>query len=271
MYGIIFNDDTFSNVSDTIFQLPKGSGVNTPRSPWITLPQQKGVITLRDYNNAWEGRAYTWSLVTYAKEEERQRLLDEAKHWAYAVHDKDSDQDGELIEPHTHIIATFEQQVSIEKIKKILGSDQNTFGECRRKCGSTWVKLNISELFRYLLHRGYEDKYQYDDEVRVIDSILYWRQYENIQGGAQSDNETFLKDLLSMEYEDERDKIFKLACKYGRDYIKNIRIYTEFANMMLAMERKELDRGDIQNNRESITKLSNTLFEPMEEGEEGPF
>lgn len=182
----------------------------------------------------WSGRAYTWSLVTYADTVLIKRLLAEARHWAWCYHDKDTNEDGTPKEPHTHIIVTFEQQKSLQSIKDILQSEQNTFGECRRKSGDNWVNLNVKALFDYLIHEGRPDKYPYDPEERHFDSEIYWKRYFTDVREFESNRE-FVQDLTA-PYKNLIEMDLFLANKYGKDYIKNRLIYHSFRSEQISAE-----------------------------------
>lgn len=174
---------------------------------------------------AWSGRAYTWSLISYATIEELERLFREAKHWAYCIHDKDvNEESGELKERHIHVLVTFEKHQSFPQICALIDSNQNTLGECRRKCGDKWINLNVQCLYDYLIHYSYTDKYQYDESERVVDDGSYWARYEK---GKRPTGDEFLADLLD-EYMNERDLLQTMAKKYGRDFIKNYERYVAF-------------------------------------------
>lgn len=175
----------------------------------------------------WSGRAYTWSLITYASKDEIKRLLDFSRHWCLCYHDKDTKEDGTPKEPHTHILVTFEREISLNKIQSIINSDQNTLGECRRKVGSTFVPLDVRALYEYQLHIGYPDKYHYDSTCRICDNKSYWNQYEKTVDNSTSKNEEFFTDLFG-EYRSNTEFELFMARKWGRDYIKNRTQYAEF-------------------------------------------
>lgn len=176
------------------------------------------------------GRAYTWFLMTYASYEEFSRLWEIASHYAWGYHDKDTTLDDHgkevLKTPHTHILITFQEWISLDKIKSIIDSDQNTMGECRRKVGNTFVKLNIQGCFDYILHLNDSDKYPYDASIRHTDGTEYWTRYDKTITQDNS-NELFLQDLLGAYRTDSEYKMF-MANKYGKDYIKNRDKYDTF-------------------------------------------
>lgn len=185
--------------------------------------------------NEYSGQAYTWSLTSYASGEEIERLLRIAKHWAYCLHDKDKrvDEQGEVVdvEPHTHIICTFEQRKSLEQIKKALASESNTLGMCRRKQGDEWTGLNVKGLYQYLIHEKETDKVRYQKEDRVVDEISYWKRYED-NDNVNDNNAELLKDLTA-DYETEKEFLVYMALKYGASFIRYNKQYLDFRARIL--------------------------------------
>lgn len=177
---------------------------------------------------AWSGRAYTWSLITYADFVSIDRLLSETQHFAYCIHDKDCDENGEQVTPHVHILCTFEKNVSLNWIKEKMNSTQNTLGECRRRCGNKWTTLNVQGLYEYLIHEGFPEKYQYSPEDRKVDNTEYWKKYER---RLRESSDEFLIDLLA-DYINERELMLTMAKKYGRDFLKNYERYIAFRNKL---------------------------------------
>ena len=193
----------------------------------------------------YSGKAYTWSLVTYASIRDLNKLLSYSKHWAYCFHDKDiNEETGELKVPHFHVICTFDNQVSLEHIRALLESGQNTLGECRRKCGSNWIPLNVSSLYAYLIHQGYEDKYQYDETERVVDSTHYWQRFDQYKKPS-GDNE-FITDLLGA-YHTRGEFLLEMGKKYGRDFIKNYKSYEDYRNNLMVYTLSETEGDENEN------------------------
>lgn len=197
---------------------------------------------MTEQKTEWSGRAYTWSLMTYASFEEIERLLNEAKHYAWCYHDKDENEDGTKVTPHTHIIIIFEQQKSLKWIQDKINSTQNTLGECRKKVGNDFVPLSIEGLYSYLLHIGYPDKYQYDLDERHIDNLEYWKRYD--KEVITNVDQDFIADLLSTEFQRETDHKLFMAQKYGRDFIRNYDKYRSFRESMFIKELYEIGIDD---------------------------
>lgn len=82
--------------------------------------------------------------------------------WAYIKHDKDKNEDGELVAPHYHFTLQFKKRVSVDSIAKRLKENANQF-EIMTKRGLN-AKVSANNAFAYLVHRteNAREKYQYD-------------------------------------------------------------------------------------------------------------
>jgi hypothetical protein len=79
-------------------------------------------------------------------------------------HDKDSDENGELCEAHTHIIIDYETPRKLTTISNLLQVETN------------FIELvkNKKKMLRYLTHKDDADKYQYqDNEVMTNNDTNY--------------------------------------------------------------------------------------------------
>lgn len=74
--------------------------------------------------------------------------------WAYIVHDKDTDENGELLKPHVHWVGSKRTPSLISTVSNQLGVPENAIEFCK-----SW-KTSI----RYLVHDDNNDKYHYSDE-----------------------------------------------------------------------------------------------------------
>lgn len=172
-------------------------------------------------------RFYTWGLIMYGTEEQVKRLCTEqCRNWAYALHDKDTLEDGTPKVPHFHVIATFDQQKSFATVVRLCKSytEQNVMAEPVGDIGGAMA---------YLTHETEKaiegGKYQYDREIVRYSSKDFYTKY--VKGEEVSENEAFVEDLLCPE---EQFSVIKLAKRYGRDFIKNVRSYMDFRMMALA-------------------------------------
>lgn len=181
-------------------------------------------------------RAYTWGVVTYATPEEFQPLLDSAKNWCYTLHDKDwvVDDTGERKpkEPHYHIILSFENEQSFKQVRERVVSAQNTLAQRlkNQSCG----KESVRGLYDYLTHRNEnpEEKYIYDDSIRVSNDIAYWEHRCRKELAMLNTQDSFYEDLLSDDFD-----IALMGRKYGRDFIRNMKNYCAYRNAVLQERR----------------------------------
>lgn len=196
-------------------------------------------------------RYYTHSIVSYASEEEIQRLLDLAKAWAYIKHDKDEELSGKLRDTHFHIVATFTQPKSFKWVRNQVVSTQNTFSEA--------IKGEISDVLDYFTHKGIAEKYHYDENDIVYSDRDYWKRRVNNGEDEESKNEAFMDDLLASNFSAEA-----MGRKYGRDFIKNYRSYKDFREMVLC-EREHNERQALKSQLEEGEKCK--YFKLTEAGE----
>lgn len=161
-------------------------------------------------------RYYRWSLVTYASEDELIDLKSKALHYAYILHDSDN------VTPHIHFLCTFQQQISLSRIKSIISSTQNTLGQ---------RLFSNTAMYSYLTHENLEEseKAIYDSSKIICDDIDFWTLSHNTK---EEENESFIIDLINLSP-------YEMAIKYGRDFIKNFARYQEFRNILIGLKDEE--------------------------------
>lgn len=91
------------------------------------------------------------------------QMIGTAKVWIIN-HDKDTNENGEIIESHTHIMLDYETPRKITTISNLLEVESNFIEIVRNKKG----------MLRYLTHMDDLDKHRYDfDEVYTNDNVSY--------------------------------------------------------------------------------------------------
>lgn len=88
--------------------------------------------------------------------------------YAYILHDKDVDSNGDLKKPHYHVLCWFPSYVHIDAFVKVTGRNVEAFTSIRSRDRS----------IQYLVHRNDPDKYQYDisdihSEGLCLDNYFY--------------------------------------------------------------------------------------------------
>lgn len=93
----------------------------------------------------------------YMTEEQIEKGLDHnaVKDYAYILHDKDENSEGEKKKPHWHICIRFKDSVPTESICKWFGITENYINKIRGRFG---------DALAYLTHSNAPEKYQYLDE-----------------------------------------------------------------------------------------------------------
>lgn len=113
------------------------------------------------------GRTFTASLKPVWQQEKIEQFLLEMEGTATVFiinHDKDSDENGEIIEAHTHVYIDYPTPRKITTISNLLGVEPNFVEMVKNKKG----------FLRYLTHKDEENKYKYnDDEVYTNGSVSY--------------------------------------------------------------------------------------------------
>lgn len=162
-------------------------------------------------------RTRRWSCVAYGVNPECLEMLKFTPCVGLAMikHDKDVKEDGTPKEEHWHILCYFDNAVSLRGVQATIDNMAvgNVFAEPVKDARAA---------YEYLIHKNDKNKQQYD-----ANDIITWGEFEKLQADDSKEqaNEHFLIDLLTMSR-------YELACKYGRDYIRNYDAYRKFAEML---------------------------------------
>ena len=168
-------------------------------------------------NKLLKHRDTWWFAETYLQENEFQYALSKASHWAYIFHDQDDNV------PHYHVLLHYENARSGSAVLKDFVGYQNTFV---KRCEHGAVVC-----YEYLTHKNDPDKYQYNADRIISHNPVYWSHFiPDIRDRTDTD---FIEDLLNSEKLD----YYKMAKKYGRDFMKNWRNYVDFRDEVLFQRR----------------------------------
>lgn len=133
--------------------------------------------------------------------------------WAICYHDKDTNDKGEPVAPHWHVVCHWRKPASATDLKwlsKVLTDTEQTLVQS---------PINLRGATEYLWHANSPDKHQYSEDDVIsfgLDRLL-----ETKLEGDQKDNASFIEDLQTMTR-------YELGIKYGKDYMKNFRRYSDF-------------------------------------------
>ena len=183
-------------------------------------------------------RFYRWSLVVYGNEEDVLKVCRVSQHYAYIQHDKEEKR------IHWHLLCTFKVWKSLASIKSIIDNGQNVLGE----------EIHDKQAaFRYLSHKDNPEKYQYNEELIKSDDKGFWR------GEEQGDVVELIDDIIEgMSFRD-------MAIKYGKDFVKNYKVYAHYAALVEAQETNERVKL-LKNPAEEVDREQLTFLQPDGKG-----
>lgn len=138
--------------------------------------------------------------------------------WAYCVHDKDRDTDGNLKQKHTHVLLyTYSAKTASAIEKNFDRLDAQTRAE-NAKPESTHVEImrDTTASWRYLIHADDPDKYQYPDSERIANDKSWWVKYECTDGLNDVANNT---GLAMLEDRMSGMSTYDMTVKYGKEWL----------------------------------------------------
>ena len=126
------------------------------------------------------GRTFTVSLKPYWPSDKMEEFIDSLTGTAVAygiTHNKDTDNNGNLVEAHTHIMLEYDTPRKVSTVANLFNVEPNFIEIVRNKKG----------MLRYLTHMDTPDKHRYDfTEVYTNNSITY---EQAILGSGMSDKD----------------------------------------------------------------------------------
>lgn len=153
-------------------------------------------------------------------------LAHNVQHYAYILHDQDSKEDGEKVEPHYHIILSLYNANSLQSVTRWFGGFTDSKGQLVQS--RVEVAVDRYHCFDYLTHSTKacieSGSYIYDKSKIVCDDYGFY----NGSRSADYDKSTqCLIDLMcGVPYE-------QLVYRYGRDFILNSQKYIDTAYLIL--------------------------------------
>lgn len=162
-------------------------------------------------------RVRNWALITYHLEEVIKSVLQvntgRIRHWAYILHDKDTNEDGSLKQSHYHVLIQLNNAMTMSACRALFPTEQNTLAQ---------PQYDKAASFLYLTHKDQPDKYQYPDTDIICDNPDYWKK---LQESGEDDDKTvnIIDDIIACV------PFRELMRRYGRDLVINYSRYREFA------------------------------------------
>lgn len=158
--------------------------------------------------------------------------------WAFILHDKDTDKDGNLVAPHVHIPLELAESVKDSTIGGYVGVAPQFVERIKQRKGIG--KRSVADIggsLSYLTHRNAPNKYQYSDDDVVAKPGYDWQSvrdeseknhsmqnslkkvFDGIESGEIRPYN--LTDVVSMQTYIDYSRDFEKAFEFRRNKIKN--------------------------------------------------
>lgn len=186
------------------------------------------------------GRYRKFSLITYLSQIQIEKVL--CEHWnqirayAYAYHDKDTNDDGTPKEPHTHLIIVTHCTCTLSAVRRWFDG----FVKDGKPVTTTAQKMTDEyEMYEYLIHNTRtaiaENKYRYDPKIRQSNNHEYFKaneesNYDNIQ--------------LACEMLLKGTSVHDCGKKFGRDFILHYRQIKDYLCDVRLWEKEDIKDFD---------------------------
>lgn len=134
------------------------------------------------------------------KLEESLNSNDKIEHWVYIIHDKDTDESGNLKKPHIHLILKLNDSYEPSTIGGYVGVSKNYVNKIHQKrpAGKRMVS-DIGGAISYLTHRNAPEKHQYDDKEVIAQPGFKWKEIRAESEAWHAQNKSFRNVLAKIE------------------------------------------------------------------------
>ena len=156
-------------------------------------------------------------LVIYTEDEKHcsafNYIINNFNNYAYILHDKDFNEDGEIIKPHTHVMLCFDNPRTITGLSKELNISSNYIEP---------TKHNYIKGLRYLIHADNPEKYLYAvEEVKGTETLI--RKLQNSLNSDKTECEYIIEiiDIIdSHDYINKREFVLEMCRKNLYSYYR---------------------------------------------------
>lgn len=166
-------------------------------------------------------------------------------YFAYILHDRDTKDTGEAVEPHYHLLLVFKNPRSFEAIQRVF------------KGAHIEATLNIVSAVNYLIHNGQPTKYSYD-KADIVTNSKHWldSKFQVVK------REEFIEDKLPFYVLCEQcDSFLRQARRFGASQLPTS-VITKTNAILVSFE------AETPENKSKILEGLEELYGPKGEGEE---
>ncbi len=120
--------------------------------------------------------------------------------WAYILHDKDVDDDGNPKAPHVHIVLELVDAVKFSTVGNYVGVAAQYVNKIKQQYKAGQKRFaDIGGALSYLTHRNASDRYQYDDSEVKAKPGYDWKEVRRKSEEKRSEHQTFRMILEGIE------------------------------------------------------------------------
>ena len=156
-------------------------------------------------------------------------------------HNLDQNEEGELIEEHTHIVLIYSTPRKISTISNVLNVAPNFIESVGNKIG----------MLRYLTHKDQPKKHPYSDDQVITNSIPY---SEVIQGASMSDKEIIESVLNGKEF-DLIGIVSMSKIRLAQSLVHNKRLASAESNLALIRDQNHKLQSTIEIMSQSLERI----------------
>lgn len=122
------------------------------------------------------------------------------KFWAYILHSKDVDEDGNTKEPHVHIVIELVESRQYSTVGGYVGVPAQYVCAIRQKVKvGKRMMCDIGGALSYLTHRNAPDRYQYSDDEVVAKPGYNWKAVRAKSEMSMAERKTFQRALEGIQ------------------------------------------------------------------------
>lgn len=189
------------------------------------------------------------------------KKIEKSYDYAYILHDKDCDENGEIKKPHYHVVVRFSNQTWSTALAKELGITENYLEEPR----------SFDNALMYLIHFNDGAKYQYSlDEVK---GTLKNRLREKINSVDKTEGEKVFELIEYIENQKEEIKITNFAkyCAmfgYWAEFRRSGMIFCKVIEEHNGAIAEKHRREDLDRNAQRMAELTKDYQEERRQKEQ---
>lgn len=199
------------------------------------------------------GRYRRFSCITYLNENQLKMCLirhhEQIRVWAYALHDKDTKEDGTLKEPHFHLVIITYNGCTVSAVRRWFSGFKDENGAITT---TAQVCADIYEMYDYLTHDTVQAKL--DGKNQYSKDIVQTSDREFFKASLESEYDSI---TLAAEFLLKGKSIHQCGRIFGRDFILH---YNAIKNYLMDILQSEKDEY-INNFEDLIFRQTANLLE----------